>query len=143
MRETTHQTMGDLARIEECRHPRRALYLTNDGTVIQCRECGCRRNFSVQWAETTMAQKAGGTPDPMPEDRIYGPTFADLARMTRRLDFALRAMGKAFYKGDHTPAQESALEIAVDAANGYRTMSVDLQRWLDTLTMNFPEAEPM
>lgn len=131
--------------IEECQHAQEYLFITDSGQTVQCGGCGLRKRLSVQQAQLMMAPKAGEKPaqPPKPGELVYGPNMAQLAMIARRLDFALRAMGKAFYHGDHTPKQEHALELAVDAANGFKKLQPNLQRHLDLIVAAFPDAEPL
>lgn len=133
-------------RIEECDHPPGVVFLTDAGLTVQCGACGVRRRVSRQQIQVLMAPKAGERdlpPDPKPQDKFYGPSSADIALIARRLDFALRAMGKAFFRGDHTPKQEYAIELAVDACNGFKEIEPGTQKWLDAVVARFPDAEPL
>lgn len=120
-----------------CSHPGGLLMLVDAGLSIRCGKCSQKWNVS-RWILDLMI-------DPDIEGRhipaaTAGPTLDAIAMHCARLDFALRSMGRAFWRQDHTPAQENALQLSQDALKDFSEMRPHLQELLEAVITNFPKA---
>lgn len=140
---TLFQRMADLSRDQgkPCAHPSAHIGIVDYGLSIACTACGLKRRLERKQIDLLMAEKAGASEYLSPA--AMEPSLESVAMQASRLDFALRAMGRAFWRVEQTPAMETAMELAKDAVDGFAKMRPNMKAMLDRAIAAFPQAEPV